>query len=43
MIHKTEEFTGSFEDLFNIFMEDKFWMGSWFDHVNGYTSLYYII
>jgi hypothetical protein len=36
---KNEEFTGTFEELYNLFMEDKMWFGAWWDHVDGYASL----
>lgn len=34
-----DEFTGSVEDLCELFLQDKLWYGSWFDHVNEYTQL----
>jgi hypothetical protein len=34
-----DEFTGSFEDIFNLFMDEKMWYGKWWDHVDEYTSM----
>ena len=34
-----DEFDGTFEDLFNLFMQDKIWFGPWDNHVDGFTSL----
>ncbi len=36
---KDDEFTGTFEDLYGMFMESRLWFGNWWDHVDGYASL----
>jgi hypothetical protein len=36
---KQDEFTGMFEELFEIFMQNKLWYGEWWKHVDGYASL----
>ena len=34
-----DEFTGSFEDLFKMFVDGNMWYGRWWDHVNEFTAL----
>jgi aryl sulfotransferase len=34
-----DKYTGSFEDFFKMFVEGQMWYGTWWDHVNQYTSL----
>ncbi len=34
-----DKYTGTFDELFELFMSDQFWMEPWWDHVNEYTKL----
>ncbi len=37
-----DEYIGTFPELFELFMNDQFWMGPWWNHVNEFTSLEHV-
>ena len=36
---KEGKYEGDFEDMVDLFLKGKYWFGSWWDHVNEFTSL----
>jgi hypothetical protein len=36
---KMEPFDGTFEDMVDIYIEGKIWFGSWWSHIDQYSTL----